>query len=749
MRLSCEIAYVLSCLIYGCEARRLQPRHSAYAAELGGTGAVLQRTAGVRVHSSSSPSLYEIWGRLFVCSCPGSAFQTSAITPHAFVRANSPFQHQMRASANSGAATERTNSAQSQKLSFRLDRRHSHRRHGLQLGLAAVAAMVFAPSAAKAASFGAARASITSKTLSDRNMLTPEELEALDPRKRAMVESLLSPDQLEQFLAEYKQKRLEVEGLLKLQNEEIEIEKERRNNVRAKANKLRASREEVRSLEEAIARDKQAIQSNLQGGMLLEPFKGQSGLQSIDTRMTNIKYEKKFLRQLERDLKIARRRVETDNDELTKYVQLDQEAQKAITKTRRLTKDVKRAKQAEQSITERTAKLKALANLPEWFTYTTGFIASIISTLVLYPIDTVKTRIVSGEDWRGIKVESSAAQPVEQKVKIGKGLRLKKNQADSKLLPATNDDISGMVPRPKLEQKVLSNGATLQPRGKIIALAQSIPAAKEIGPELEGLVASTALDGLKASRRGENRSDVQLEDITGLYQGVWQSALLKQGLPAALNTGIFEMSKKGLSASPFLSDQRVLAYAIAQVIAKTADSIIGTPAEAIKTRVQCGVDSTELEAAQNTLLKAQGRDISRKGWIASLIRDWPYVAVQIIGFEALVNYIATSPNPIIDVDVNSFGGEVLLNTLVGLLGAFITVPADVVTTRILLQKDGSSSEPKGFLEMFDQIRREGGWKALLAGANERVWFEAPTIGLFTGLYCFLNQQAVSLKLFDV
>lgn len=238
-----------------------------------------------------------------------------------------------------------------------------------------------------------------------------------------------------------------------------------------------------------------------------------------------------------------------------------------------------------------------------------------------------------------------------------------------------------------------------------------------------------------------------LRDFNGLYDGVWQSAILKQALPTAINTFIFESVKHRLFR--MTADQaRVPVLIIAAVVAKTFDSILGTPAEAIKARVQAGVETSEIEALKNTLLTTEGRDASFKGWYASLLRDWPSVALQIGTFEVLLNYIATTPRPIVDIDVITLWGEALISTLTGMFGALISVPFDVITTRILLQKAEPGRESKDVLDVATDIYEEGGFSAFATGWKERLGFEGPAVGIFIFVYCSLNQQAVGLHLFD-
>jgi len=163
--------------------------------------------------------------------------------------------------------------------------------------------------------------------------------------------------------------------------------------------------------------------------------------------------------------------------------------------------------------------------------------------------------------------------------------------------------------------------------------------------------------------------------------------------------------------------------------------------------MQTGQNSSLGESIQNVLLDEKGRENVVTAWGASLWRDVPFGAVQLAIFEGLKTYIANSPQSFLDFDVNSLAAEVVLGSIGGAIGALLTTPPDVVTTRILTQTNDVCDKPVGFAGMTSLVLAEGGFKALCTGWQERVGYWAPAIGIFLSCYCYVRQAAVEQHLF--
>ena len=135
-------------------------------------------------------------------------------------------------------------------------------------------------------------------------------------------------------------------------------------------------------------------------------------------------------------------------------------------------------------------------------------------------------------------------------------------------------------------------------------------------------------------------------------------------------------------------------------------------------------------------------------WSSSLWRDVPMGAVQIAVFELLKAYCVNSPA--FGANVNTLPAEAAFGALGGLVGAILTTPADVVTTRIITaseqgQATGAAAEPAtaeaGPLEVAQAILRESGPSGFFVGIGTRGLYWAPAIGIFLSLYCSLRQMA--------
>ena len=74
----------------------------------------------------------------------------------------------------------------------------------------------------------------------------------------------------------------------------------------------------------------------------------------------------------------------------------------------------------------------------------------------------------------------------------------------------------------------------------------------------------------------------------------------------------------------------------------------------------------------------------------------------------------------------------------GAIGAYVTTPTDVITTRIISDASGAT-EGQSVLDLGRSIVEDGGPFALLDGAAQRVLYWAPAIGIFLSCYCSIRQ----------
>jgi len=246
--------------------------------------------------------------------------------------------------------------------------------------------------------------------------------------------------------------------------------------------------------------------------------------------------------------------------------------------------------------------------------------------------------------------------------------------------------------------------------------------------------------------KGFDIREASLEGYLSLYQGL-SGALLKEGPPSAVYLGVYEAVKTALLADPTFAAYPILVYLTAGALGETLGSVVRAPAEALKTRLQTGQNSSLGESIQNVLFDEKGRENVVTAWSSSLFRDVPFGAMQLAIFEALKSYITDAPQSFLDVDVNTLAAEVVLGTIGGAIGALLTTPPDVITTRILTQTVDACDKPVGFSEMGSKVFAEGGFGALCTGWKERTGYWAPAIGIFLSCYCYVRQTAVEQHLF--
>lgn len=524
-------------------------------------------------------------------------------------------------------AASSSNEASRQRLSSAKARRQL-----LSGGLVALALIGTQPSVA---SFGSARGGVTSqpKLTFDVNV---DNFEALDPRKQAQVQSLLRPSQVDQLLDEL---GLQKQAL----RARIELFRQTTEKRFAKVTALREKRDALLQRILTIQAELLMMGDNLPQGSDEEQKK-----QVLENELRESLAQQKSLDEL----------LEEQSSDL-KYLTEESQAQAAALA------ELDRKQELEARLTKRATTLAALDSQPAWFNYVAAFVASLVSTSIMHPLDTLKTREV----------------------------------ADTAKATAPKEREKAKATTPKDKKKV----------EKANALWNFSPA-----------------------------------EYLSLYQGI-QGALLKEGPPSAAYLGVYEAVKTKLLATPTFAQWPLVVYLISGALGETVGSVIRAPAEQLKSRVQSGLDSSTSEAFQRVILDQDGRQNVLRSWSASLWRDVPFGAVQLAVFEGLKSFIINSPQSFLDIDVNTLSSEVLFGATGGLIGSFVSVPMDVVTTRIMTQ--AVDAELLGFVGMTKKIVAEGGPGALMTGWRARTGYWAPAIGIFLSCYCGIRQAAIGSNLF--
>jgi len=229
-----------------------------------------------------------------------------------------------------------------------------------------------------------------------------------------------------------------------------------------------------------------------------------------------------------------------------------------------------------------------------------------------------------------------------------------------------------------------------------------------------------------------------LASLISLYDGLLPN-LVKEGPASALYLGIYEYSRTLLEQVPFLQGNVLLIYLLAGSIGELAGSVVRSPAEAVKTRVQTGLYDVS-GAVENVFFTAEGRKNTLLAWSAGVFRDVPHGAILIATFELTKTLIVDSS---IDIDVNTLLSEAFLGGFGGGLGAFISTPSDVVTTKIITSiEDGG--EPPLPQDTLAEVWNTGGLNGIFSGVTERVGYWTLSYAIFLSVYCSLRQYALVL-----
>jgi solute carrier family 25 S-adenosylmethionine transporter 26 len=386
----------------------------------------------------------------------------------------------------------------------------------------------------------------------------------------------------------------------------------------------------------------------------------------------------------------------------------------------------------EQQLKDRAELLDKLEHQPQWVSWAAAFFGSVTSTLIMHPIDTLKIRLIANDGKDG------------------------EDDADGPFPPArTTPPALGLDDAPAAAALALSDPLGLDPLG-LDPLGSALgEAASGVGQALDGAFSQGAGEGAEPAAAGVAvmaRGSVTLdravaapaaaaaaaskgpESLLSLYDGILPN-ILKEAPSSALYLGIYELFRTFLSSHTALSPLPI--YLLAGGMGEAVASIFRVPSETVKTRVQTGDDA--MSALKAVFMDPKVRGNAIRSWSASLTRDVPMGAIQIALFEIIKTLILESPD--IDFDISTLGAEALLGAFGGAVGAFVTTPSDVLTTRIITQPEGQEEGP---VAMLKRLSDEGGPGALWVGALERTLYWAPAIGIFLSVYCSLRQTALQI-----
>lgn len=271
-------------------------------------------------------------------------------------------------------------------------------------------------------------------------------------------------------------------------------------------------------------------------------------------------------------------------------------------------KDESFADPMEAQAIEHQQLLDNLAKEPDWFNYVAAFSASVISTLIIHPLDTIKVRLMTDSTSSDEDDGSDEAEEGTRREQMAGGLTMINETTQTTALPSSDAHAVSSTSTPMSYSTPIESSTALAAATSVYG--NSIPA--PIG----------------ASERF-------LEDMRSLYSGIVPN-IVKEGPPSALYLGLYESSIVLLKQYPFFTDHKLIMYLLAGAIGEFFGSVVRAPAEAVKTRVQAG-GSTLGEAIQTVFLTKEGRRNTFRAWSSSLFRDVPAgkISVDFVVYQCI------------------------------------------------------------------------------------------------------------------
>lgn len=409
-------------------------------------------------------------------------------------------------------------------------------------------------------------------------------------------------------------------------------------------------------------------------------------------------------------------------------------------------KELEEAKLLQTKILEQGRMLARLQAQPYWFNYLAAFVGSTVSTLVMHPVDTIKTRLQVNLSMKATTAAVAGSLPIV--VNNVTTVEAALNESYPQSNGVINNGNANTFPRDdgtitllQLPQEVdlVSSATSLSSTNNVTAQTASTTS---FATNSEVIVPIGGIDDQEAPT-----SPLLYE---GLYEGLIGN-LFKEVPPSAVYLGVYETIKYALSPIVPNPDYLLGVYLIAGASGELIGSIIRAPAETVKVLLQSKAKGNALEAAQTVFGTPEGRSNVLRAWSASIGRDVPFGAIQLATFELIKASILNNPN--IDFDSSTIQAEAIIGAFAGGLGSLITCPADVITTRIITQTNNKNDHDKeeekllGAIEMGKKIYKEEGPMAFFSGAPARVGYWTPAISIFLTCYCLVRQAGVRNDLF--
>lgn len=202
------------------------------------------------------------------------------------------------------------------------------------------------------------------------------------------------------------------------------------------------------------------------------------------------------------------------------------------------------------------------------------------------------------------------------------------------------------------------------------------------------------------------------------------------------SSALFFVTYEG--SKQFLAEQEAgrqlspaVTYGVCSTLAEFASCCVRTPFEMLKQQMQLGMHATTTKAIQ-AIWQRDGWRGFFVGFNATIVRDLPFVGVEMGLWEHLKKYFCSFPGVSESAALTSFSSG-LAGFLAGAGAAVATTPLDVVKTRLMTQQEGRY-QYRGYFDCFSTILQREGYAALFRGLKIRVIWVALGGALFLGGY---------------
>jgi len=253
------------------------------------------------------------------------------------------------------------------------------------------------------------------------------------------------------------------------------------------------------------------------------------------------------------------------------------------------------AKAVQQQLEDRERLLSRLDAQPQWVVYGAALLGSIASTLVMHPVDTIKTRLQSGQDTE-VELPSGAADLKE--LYVGIGPNLVKEAPPSAVYLGVYEAVktrllaSGKVPA---LAAYLASGAAGELVGSILRAPSEAAKTRVQSGAAEGAAAAAAQVLFDAEGRANTAR-------------AWTASLLRDVPMGAIQIAVFELLKSAIVQSPGidLDVSSVQAEAGLGAIGGLLGALATAPADVLTTRIISGDEGLGPKEVAERILDEEG-----------------------------------------------------------------------------------------------------------------------------------------------